>query len=125
MVIGDEHKKDSREKCTEEIANAGATPQGNRNAPQVQAAANYQVLVKPLAITDGEVRETLFQMAHAITTQAQAITTQANMEVAPRENQHARTMASRLRDFMRMNPHIFLISKVEEDPKSFLMRCIR
>ena len=107
MVIGYEHKKDSREKCTEEIANAGATPQGNRNAPQVQAAANYQVLVKPLAITDGEVRETLFQIAQAITTQAQAITAQANREVVPRENQYASTMTSHLRDFWRMNPRMF------------------
>ena len=47
----------------EEIVNAGATPQSNRNAPQVQATANDHVLVNPPAMTDGKLRESLFQMA--------------------------------------------------------------
>ena len=53
---------------------------------------------------DGEVRATLLQMDQYITTKSKAITTQANREIAPRENQHASTAARRLRDFMRMNP---------------------
>ena len=77
-------------------------------------------LVSPPAMTDGEVRATLFQMAQAITTQAQAITVQANMEIIPREKQHASTMASRLRDFTTMNPPSFLGSKVNEDTQDFL-----
>ena len=55
-----------------------------------------------------------------VTTQAQAITGQANREVVPRENQHVSTMASRLRDFTRMNPPTFYGSKVEENPQDFI-----
>ena len=65
----------------EEIANLGATPQGNWNSPQVQGAANNQVAVNPPAMTDCEVREAMFQMDQAITTQVQAITVQANRVV--------------------------------------------
>lgn len=54
----------------EEIANAEATRQGNRNVSQVQAATNDQVLVNPPTMTYGEVREALFQMAQAITPKA-------------------------------------------------------
>ncbi len=60
------------------------------------------------------------QMAHAITTQDQAITDQAVKKGAPRENPHARTMASRLRDFPRMNPSIYYKSKTNEDPHEFM-----
>ena len=71
-------------------------------------------------MTNGEVRADLFQMAQTITTQAQDIMAQANREVEPRDNQHASTMASRLRDFMRMNSPMYFGSKVDEDPKDFL-----
>ena len=87
----------------EEIANAGATTQGNWNAPQVQAAANDQVPVNPPVMTHGEVRVALFEMAQAITNQVQAITDQVNRVVVPQENQHASTTASRLWDSTRMN----------------------
>ena len=43
----------------DEIGNAEATPQGNRNAPPMQAAANEQVHVNPSAMKDGEVRESM------------------------------------------------------------------
>ena len=91
----------------EDIENAGATSHGNRNAPQVKAATNDQVLVNPPAITDGEVGDTMFQVDQAITTQDQAITAHAKREVVPRENKHASTMASHFREFMRMNPLIY------------------
>ena len=42
------------------------------------------------------------------------------MEVVPRENQHASTIASHLMDFTRMNPPIFFGSKVDEDPHDIL-----
>ena len=38
----------------------------------------------------------------------------------PRENIVKSTMTSRLRYFMRMNPSIFLVFKVWEDPQEFL-----
>ena len=69
---------------------------------------------------DGNLRESLFQMAQSITTQAQAIMTQDNREVVPRDNQHASTLASCLRDITKMIPHIFLGSNIDEDPKNFL-----
>ena len=74
-------------------------------------------------MTDGNIRATFLQMAQDITTQSQAITTQvqamtpqANLEVVPPRNQHVISMASRLRDFTRMNPPTFYGSKVKEDP---------
>ena len=73
----------------------------------MQVAANDQVPVNPLAMTDGEVSSSLIQMAKAITTQDQAITAQAKWEIVPRENQHTGTMASRLRDFTSMKPPKF------------------
>ena len=102
--------------------NAGDTHQGNKNAPQVQAASKRQVTFNPPAMKDGEVREALVQNAQAITTQAKQIMAQANREVVPCENKHDRTMASRLRDFTRMNPLIFLDLKLIKTPKTFLMR---
>ena len=45
---------------------------------------------------------------------------QANKEVVSRENQHASTMARRLRDFTKINPPIFFRSKVDEDPQDLL-----
>ena len=86
----------------------------------MQAAANDQVLVNHLAMTHGEVRADPLKISQAITTQAQAIKAQANREVVPRENQHARTMASRLRDSTSMNPPMYFGSKVDEDPQDFL-----
>ena len=60
-------------------------------------------------------------MAQAITTEAQDttvqaldMTTQAYWDVTPRV--HEQTMASRLRYFTRMNPPIFYVCKVDEDP---------
>ena len=55
-------------------------------------------------------------MAQAITTQPQAITAQATREGAPRENPHAITMASKLRDITRMNPPAYFGSRTNEDP---------
>ncbi len=45
---------------------------------------------------------------------------QENQKVAPRVNQKASTMASRLRDFSRIKPPMFFGSKVNEDPHDFL-----
>ena len=46
--------------------------------------------------------------------------TQANKEVVARENKHASTMTSRLRDFTIMNPLIYFGSQVDKDPQDFL-----
>ena len=51
-------------------------------------------------------------------TLARSVTNQVNM--VPKVNVADSTMTSRLRDFVRMNPPIFLGSKVGEDPQEFL-----
>ena len=76
--------------------------------------------VNPAALTDGEVRETVVLMAKAITAKAQSITDQATREGAPRENPHATTMASRLRDFTRMNRPVYFGSRTNEDTPEFV-----
>ena len=55
----------------------------------------------------------------------QSMTAKVNLQNVERENPPVRSMADRLRDFTRMNPHIFTGSKTSEDPRSFRMRCIR
>ena len=102
--IGDEHKKDNREKSRWKIENARDIPQGNQNAPEVQAAANDQVPVNPPAMIDFKVRSALSQMAKDITTQDQDTTAQDNREFAPWEDQHVSTAPSCLREFTRMDP---------------------
>ncbi|XP_015054953.1 uncharacterized protein LOC107001401 [Solanum pennellii] len=59
-------------------------------------------------------------MAQVITMQAQAMTAQVNRQNVERENPPVRSMADRLRDFTRMNPPIFIGSKISEDPQEFV-----
>ena len=47
---------------------------GGNQAPHQAPSAGVQVPVNPAALTDGEVKETLVQMAQAITTQEEVIT---------------------------------------------------
>ena len=51
--------------------------------------------------------------AQFTTTQDQAMTAKANMEVVPRENQQVDTMASFFRDFTKINPPTFYGSMVK------------
>ena len=119
--------KNAARRLQEEIANAGAPSRGDQ-VPLLEADGNDdQAPVNPPPLMDGDIRYAFLQMSQAITTQAQSITTQAqsmttqaNREVVPRANQHVGTMASRLRDFTRMNPPTFYGSKVEEDPQEFI-----
>ncbi|TMX05622.1 hypothetical protein EJD97_014308 [Solanum chilense] len=86
-----------------------------------------QAPLNPPPLTDDNIRFAVFQIAQAGTTQAQDTTTQsqsmtaqAKLEVLPRANQHVCNMASRLRDFTRMNRPTFYGSKVEEHPYEFI-----
>ena len=72
-------------------------------------------------------RAILAQMDQAMTSQeqaamiqAQAMTAQANGEVAPRVHQQVSTAVSGLRDFTRMNSPTFYGSKVYKYPKEFI-----
>lgn len=76
---------------------------------------------------DGEIRTSLINLAQAMTTKAQVVTTntqsvvaQANWEVEPRVNKFTTTMSSRLRDNNSMNATLFLLSMVNEDPQDIL-----
>ena len=61
-------------------------------------------------VSNRDIREALLALSRAVTTQV-------NLSMVPRKNVVESTMISRLRDFMRMNPPIFLFTKVGEDPK--------
>ncbi|KAK4731444.1 hypothetical protein R3W88_024432 [Solanum pinnatisectum] len=105
----------------EENVNQGI-PQGN------QAPLDEQAPIDSTNVTQEKFRETMITQAmtaqaqavttqsQAITTQPQAITAQANRDVGPNVN----FVASRLRDFTRMNPPMFFSSKVGEDPQELL-----
>ena len=63
-------------------------------------------------MTNGEIKEALFSLA-------QVVTTHVTRDIGTRVNALKSTMTSRLRDFVRMNPPIFLGSMVREDPQEF------
>ena len=76
--------------------------------------------VNPAGLTDAEVRASLARMAKAIRMQAHAMVVQVNWQEVLKENPSVRSMADRLRDFTRMNPHIFTGAKTLEDPQEFI-----
>ncbi|TMX04747.1 hypothetical protein EJD97_004916 [Solanum chilense] len=94
----------------------GEAVAGRNQAPPQSSAAGVQVSFNPAALTDGEVREAMVQMAQAITAKAHTITTQATREGSPIENPHARTVASRPRDLTRINPPVNFGSRTNKDP---------
>ena len=62
-------------------------------------------------MSNKEIREALIAIARFTTMQA-------NLNMMPRVMES--TMTSSLRDFVRMNPPIFLFSNVNKDPQEFL-----
>ena len=64
-------------------------------------------------MTNRELREDLLGLA-------QAMTTLVNSGVEPRVNSMESTTTSRLRDFVRMNTPIFLVSNVGDDSQEYL-----
>ena len=62
-----------------------ATAGGNQIPPQVPAA-EMEMPVSPVGLTDGKVRTTLVQISQAITLQAQAMTAQAEQQGVPKKN---------------------------------------
>ena len=71
------------------------------------------VLVVPPEMTNWEIREALLALARYMSTHV-------NLSVEPRDNVMKSTITPRLNDFVRMNPTIFLGSKVGEDLPEFL-----
>ncbi|TMX02564.1 hypothetical protein EJD97_021070, partial [Solanum chilense] len=90
------------------VEGAQVPPQGD-HFPNVERG--NAVSVVHLDFTNQVIRESLVALD-------QAVTTQSNLNMVPRVLE--RIMRSRLRDFVRINPPIFLDSKVREDPQGFL-----
>ena len=96
-----------------EEENVGVPPQRLQGDQVPIGNQDNEVPVVPPAMTNEEIRAAFLTLAHAMTAQA-------NRDVGPRVNANESTAASRLRDFVRMNPPIFLGSRIGEDPQGFL-----
>ena len=59
------------------ISNGGVPPWDNQVPPLEEISNDDQALVNPPPLTDGDLREAFLQMDQDITTQSQAVTTQA------------------------------------------------
>ncbi|WMV13521.1 hypothetical protein MTR67_006906 [Solanum verrucosum] len=91
----------------------GAVPSQGLQGDQVPIVnQEIEVSVVPPAMTNEEIRA-------AFLTLAQAMTAQLNRDVGPRVKAIGSTVASILRDFVRMNPPIFLGSRKGEDTQEF------
>ncbi|XP_049399709.1 uncharacterized protein LOC125863730 [Solanum stenotomum] len=100
----------------EEVVDEGVPLEGVQGLQDDQVPIGNQeneVPVAPPAMTNKEIRA-------AFLTLARAMTAQANRDVGPRVNANESTAAPRFRDFVRMNPSIFLGSRIGEDPQGFL-----
>ena len=60
-----------------EISNAGVPPQGNQVHPIEEDANDNQAPVNPPPFKNGNIRVVFIQISQAITTQVEAVTTQA------------------------------------------------
>ena len=63
-------------------------------------------------LSNSDIRDVLLTLA-------EAMTSKENLSMVPWMNVMEITMSSKLRDYMRMNPPIFIGSKVGEDPQEF------
>ena len=103
----------------------GGAATGDNQVPSQAQVGGVAMLFSSAGLTDAEIRASLDQMAHDITMQSQAMTDQVNQQNVQWENPHVRSMADRLKDFTRMNPLIFIMSKNERITTSLWMRYIR
>ena len=84
----------------------------SKGDPIYNVEGGNEVLVVHPILTNQKIREALISITRAVITEAYLSTN-------PRANLVEITMTSRLSDFVRINPHIFLGSKVGEDQKVF------
>ncbi|WMV13523.1 hypothetical protein MTR67_006908 [Solanum verrucosum] len=109
----DMNTRSNPRRAKEENVDRGVPPQGLQGDQVLIGNQENEVSVVPPAMTNEEIRA-------AFLTLAQAMTAQANRDVEPRVNANESTTASRLRDFVRRNPPIFLGPRIGEDPQGFL-----
>lgn len=117
VVIGMTYQREAARR--EEITNASSpdsqTPPQDNQVPALEPdVIGHEVSVVPPLMTNGEIREDFHNLAQAMTSQDNAFTSQykaitvhANKELGPRIPPHAKSMASHLRDFTRINPPMF------------------
>ena len=113
----------------EEVAKTADPPLDDQVPPLEEKTKVDQSTANPQAMTEAEMWDIIAEIAQAITTQAQdatvqdkAMTAQANREISLYPHQQVTTMASRPRDFTRMNPPSFYGYKVMKTPKNSSMR---
>ena len=70
------------------------------------------MFVNSTGLTDGQARTTLVEMDQSITLYAQAMAAQADKKGVRKVNPPSSTLASRLRDFMRVNPPVYTGAKI-------------
>ena len=125
-------RRNVAQRLEEEIANAGA-PSYSDQVPPLEKDANMEhAMVNPPPLMDENIRTSLLQMAQAITTKAQAATAQsqampaqANRVAVLSPHQKVTTMASRLRDFTRKNPLLYMSLRLMKTPNNSSMKSIR
>ena len=100
---------------------------GNKIPPLEEVAMGDQVPAVPPTMTIVVIRETSPTLAQAMTSQAnvvtsqvKSITTQVKREGGLGAPQHANIVASRLRDFTRINTLMFFRSNSDENPQEIL-----
>ena len=98
-------------------------PQDNQVPPLEEVSLGDQVSIASPPITDGYIwanflslNQAMNSQENAVISEVQAMKAQMNRKVGPQVPQHANTMASHLRDFARMNPHMFYWLRSDEDP---------
>ena len=97
-------------------------PQGRQGVkgaqvpPQGYPIPNVKGGIEVLDMSIREIREALIGIARAMTMQA-------NLSMMPRVLESS--TKTRLRNFVKMNPPIHLVSKVGDDTYEFLIECIR
>ncbi|XP_049357496.1 uncharacterized protein LOC125822156 [Solanum verrucosum] len=106
----------NRRREGDEVVDKGVPLQGVQGLQGDQVPIGNQeneVPVVPPAMTNEEITVDFLTLARAMTAQD-------NRDVGPTVNANENMAASRLRDFVRMNPPIFLGSRIGEDLKGFL-----
>ncbi|WMV50091.1 hypothetical protein MTR67_043476 [Solanum verrucosum] len=99
----------NRRRAEKEIDDGRVRPQGVQCDQAPLGGQENVVPVAPPDMTNGEIREAGLCHDYSI-----------NIDVRHRVNAIESSVASRLRDFTRINPPTFFGSKVYEDPQNFI-----